>query len=40
VSRATVLEELAAAALRRAGALRETSDLVSLYEKALVFVYR
>jgi indole-3-glycerol phosphate synthase len=40
VSRATVLNELAAAALRRAGALRETTDLDALYEKALLFEKR
>jgi indole-3-glycerol phosphate synthase len=40
VSRATVLDELAAAALRRAGALRETTDLDALYEKALLFEKR
>ncbi|HEV2727712.1 MAG TPA: indole-3-glycerol phosphate synthase, partial [Solirubrobacterales bacterium] len=40
MSRATVLEELAAAALRRAGALRETTDLDALYEKALLFEKR
>ncbi len=40
MSRATVLDELAAAALRRAGALRETTDLDALYEKALLFEKR
>ncbi len=40
MSRATVLDELAAAALRRAGALRETTDLDALYEKSLLFEKR
>jgi len=40
VSRATVLEELAAAALIRAGELRETVDLDILYQEALLFEKR
>jgi indole-3-glycerol phosphate synthase len=40
VSRATVLDELAAAALRRAGELRETTDLDTLYQQALLFEKR
>jgi indole-3-glycerol phosphate synthase len=35
VSRATVLDELAAAALRRAEEVRSTTDLVTLYQRAL-----
>ncbi|CAA9454701.1 MAG: Indole-3-glycerol phosphate synthase [uncultured Rubrobacteraceae bacterium] len=37
MSRATVLEELAAAALVRAGELRDTTDLNALYQEALLF---
>ena len=37
MSRATVLDELAAAALRRAEALKETEDLDALYQHALFF---
>jgi indole-3-glycerol phosphate synthase len=40
VSRATVLDELAAAALRRAQALKETEDLDALYQQALLFEKR
>jgi indole-3-glycerol phosphate synthase len=40
VSRATVLDELAAAALRRAQALKETTDLDDLYQRALLFEKR
>ncbi len=40
MSRATVLEELAAAALIRAGDLRETADLDVLYQEALLFEKR
>jgi indole-3-glycerol phosphate synthase len=40
VSRATVLDELAAAALRRARALKETEDLDALYQQALLFEKR
>jgi len=40
VSRATVLEELAAAALVRAGELRDTTDLDVLYQEALLFEKR
>ena len=40
MSRATVLDELAAAALRRAGELRETTDLDTLYQQALLFEKR
>jgi len=40
VSRATVLEELAAAALIRAAELRETADLDWLYQEALLFEKR
>jgi indole-3-glycerol phosphate synthase len=40
VSRATVLDELAAAALRRAEALKETTDLDALYQQALHFEKR
>jgi indole-3-glycerol phosphate synthase len=40
VSRATVLDELAAAALRRAGKLKETTDLDALYQQALLFEKR
>jgi indole-3-glycerol phosphate synthase len=40
VSRATVLDELAAAALRRAEALKETEDLDALYQQALLFEKR
>jgi len=40
VSRATVLDELAAAALRRAEALKETTDLDALYQRALLFEKR
>ncbi len=40
MSRATVLDELAAAALRRAEELREQTDLDSLYQEALLFEKR
>ena len=40
MSRATVLEELAAAALVRAGELRENVDLDVLYQEALLFEKR
>ena len=40
MSRATVLDELAAAALRRARALKETEDLDALYQQALLFEKR
>jgi indole-3-glycerol phosphate synthase len=40
VSRATVLEELAAAALRRADELRQTTDLDTLYQEAVLFEKR
>ena len=40
MSRATVLDELAAAALRRAKALKETEDLDALYQQALFFEKR
>ena len=40
MSRATVLDELAAAALRRAEALKETEDLDALYQQALLFEKR
>ena len=40
MSRATVLDELAAAALRRAQALKETEDLDALYQQALLFEKR
>ena len=40
MSRATVLEELAAAALVRAGELRDTTDLDALYQEALLFEKR
>jgi len=40
VSRATILEELAAAALRRAEELKETTDLDDLYQRALHFEKR
>jgi indole-3-glycerol phosphate synthase len=40
VSRATVLDELAAAALRRAGKLRQTTELDSLYQEAMLFEKR
>ena len=40
MSRATVLDELAAAALRRAGQLKETTDLDDLYQRALLFEKR
>jgi indole-3-glycerol phosphate synthase len=40
VSRATVLDELAAAALRRAEALRKCTDLDALYQEALLFEKR
>ncbi len=40
MSRATVLDELAAAAHRRAGRLRETTDLDALYQQALLFEKR
>lgn len=40
MSRATVLEELAAAALVRAGELRDTTDLDVLYQEALLFEKR
>jgi indole-3-glycerol phosphate synthase len=40
VSRATVLDELAAAALRRAEELRRSTDLDSLYQEATLFEKR
>ena len=40
MSRATVLDELAAAALLRAGELRDTTDLDVLYQEALLFEKR
>jgi indole-3-glycerol phosphate synthase len=40
VSRATVLDELSAEALRRAEELRSTTDLDALYERALLFEKR
>jgi indole-3-glycerol phosphate synthase len=40
VSRATVLDELAAAALRRAEQLKATTDLDDLYRRALLFEKR
>jgi indole-3-glycerol phosphate synthase len=40
VSRVTVLDELAAAALRRAEKLRRNTDLDSLYQEALLFETR
>jgi indole-3-glycerol phosphate synthase len=40
VSRATVLDELAAAALRRAEELRNTTDLDTLYQEAMLFEKR
>ena len=40
MSRATVLEELAAAALLRAGELRDGTDLNALYQEALLFERR
>jgi indole-3-glycerol phosphate synthase len=40
VSRATVLDELAAAALRRAEEVRSTTDLDTLYQRALHFEKR
>ena len=40
MSRATVLDELAAAALRRAEELRKQTDLDSLYQEALLFEKR
>jgi indole-3-glycerol phosphate synthase len=40
VSRATVLDELAAAALRRAEEVRSTTDLDTLYQRALLFEKR
>lgn len=40
MSRATVLEELAAAALLRAGELRDHTDLDTLYQEALLFEKR
>lgn len=40
MSRATVLDELAAAALRRAEQLKETTDLEALYQRALHFEKR
>ena len=40
MSRATVLEELAAAALIRAGELRDNTDLDALYQSALLFEKR
>jgi indole-3-glycerol phosphate synthase len=40
VSRATVLDELAAAALRRADELRQTTDLDTLYQDAVLFEKR
>jgi indole-3-glycerol phosphate synthase len=40
MSRATVLDELAAAALRRAEELRRTTDLDALYQEAVLFEKR
>jgi indole-3-glycerol phosphate synthase len=40
VSRATVLDELAAAALRRADERRQTTDLDTLYQDAVLFAKR
>ncbi|MDP8947847.1 MAG: indole-3-glycerol-phosphate synthase TrpC, partial [Actinomycetota bacterium] len=40
MSRATVLDELSAAALRRAKELRQNTDLDSLYQEALLFEKR
>ena len=40
MSRATVLEELATAALLRAGELRDATDLDALYQEALLFEKR
>jgi len=40
VSRATVLDELAAAALRRAEELRQNTDLDALYQEAMLFEKR
>lgn len=40
MSRATVLDELAAAALRRAEEVRSTKDLDALYQRALLFEKR
>jgi indole-3-glycerol phosphate synthase len=40
VSRATILDELAAAALRRAEEVRSTRDLDALYQRALLFKKR
>ncbi len=40
MSRATVLDELAAAALRRADELRQTTDLDTLYQDAVLFEKR
>jgi indole-3-glycerol phosphate synthase len=40
VSRATVLDELAAAALRRAEELRKSTDLDTLYQEAILFEKR
>jgi len=40
VSRTTVLDELAAAALRRAGELRQYTDLDTLYQEATLFEKR
>ncbi len=40
MSRATVLDELAAAALRRAEQLKGTTDLDDLYRRALLFEKR
>ena len=40
MSRATVLDELATAALRRAEELRSTTDLDALYQRALLFAKR
>ena len=40
MSRATVLDELAAAALRRAEEVRSTTDLDTLYQRALLFEKR
>ncbi len=40
MSRATVLDELAAAALRRAEKLREQTDLDTLYQEAMLFEKR
>ncbi len=40
MNRATILDELAASALRRAGELRQSTDLDALYEGAMLFEKR